>query len=139
MSWYIHIHVHVRINQTKFYYMYMYLLHCCFFPLSPSQAGAIARQALSKPIKALSRPSRSQSGPRLEFHSSSSLTNQQSRSRSPSPRPTRKNTDLAPLDEDLFAEPSFSDRGKNFNAIIMVWFATSPSHHFKSLVSHSPP
>lgn len=91
-------------------YMYNYIVSFS------SQAGAIARQALSKPIKALSRPTRSQTGPRLEFYSpSTSSTNQQSRSRSPSPRPVKKSTDLSPLDEDLFAEPTLADRGEGLS------------------------
>lgn len=64
------------------------------------QAGAIAKQAFTK---ALSRPTRAQTGPRLEFHSQT--TNRGSRSRSPSPRPARRQTDLAPLEEDLFSDP----------------------------------
>ena len=75
--------------------MYLYMMAYLI-----SQAGAIAKQAFSK---ALSRPTRSQTGPRLEFHSQS--TNRSARSRSPSPRPSRRHTDLAPLDEDLFADP----------------------------------
>ena len=71
-----------------------------------------AKQALSKPIlKALSRPTRAQTGPRLEFHSPSSSTNREARSRSPSPRPSRRHTELSPLDEDLFTDPQIPDGG----------------------------